>query len=383
MALIDLVFFNAGGGHRTAALALQDAIARQQWPWRVRLVNLTEVLDPQASFRRVTGFDPEALYNRRLQRGWTLGMAQELRLLQAMIRLAHRPMLRALGRHWTRTGPDLVVSLVPNFNRALYESVRHARPGVPFVTVLTDMADHPPHFWIEPGQDQTLVCGTPFARQQALAAGYAPERIALVSGMVLRPAFYGPAAVDRDERRRALGLEPRRPTGVVMFGGQGSRQMLRIARALDTVQLVLMCGHNRALADELRGLRRAAPHAVFGFTDDVPGVMRLADFFIGKPGPGCLSEAVHLGLPVLTFRNAWTMPQERYNARWVLDHGVGCVAASLDELPAAADDVLARLGALRAATARLHNRAVFEIPALLDGLLERAAAAAPRRVVNG
>ena len=26
---------------------------------------------------------------------------------------------------------------------------------MPYVTVLTDMADLPPHFWIEPGQDQT------------------------------------------------------------------------------------------------------------------------------------------------------------------------------------------------------------------------------------
>ncbi len=383
MALIDLVYFNAGGGHRAAALALQDAIARQQRPWQVRLVNLTEVLDPQASFKRVTGLDPEALYNRRLQRGWTLGMAQELRLLQAMIRVAHAPMLRRLAAHWAATRPDLVVSLIPNFNRVLYQSLRRARPGAPFVTVLTDMADHPPHFWIEPGQDQTLVCGTPFAREQALAAGYAPERIALVSGMVLRPSFYGPTGVDRDARRRALGLDPARPTGVVMFGGQGSRQMLRIARDLGEVQLVLLCGHNRALAGELRALRRAAPQAVFGFTDDVPGVMRLGDFFVGKPGPGCLSEAVHLGLPVVTFRNAWTMPQERYNARWVLDHGVGRVVSALDELPAAVHDVLARLPELRSATARLRNRAVFEIPALLAGLLERAAAGPPRRAVNG
>jgi UDP-N-acetylglucosamine:LPS N-acetylglucosamine transferase len=383
VAVIDLVYFNAGGGHRAAALALEDAIARQQRPWQVRRINLTAVLDPKSSFKRVMGFDPEALYNRRLQRGWTLGMAQELKLLQAMIRMAHRPMLRVLSRHWARTAPDLVVSLVPNFNRVLYESVRRARPGVPFATVLTDMADHPPHFWIEPGQDQTLICGTAFARAQALAAGYAPERIALVSGMVLRPSFYGPTVADRDARRVALGLEPGRPTGVVMFGGQGSRQMLRIARDLDGVQLVLMCGHNEALAGELRALRRAAPHAVFGFTDDVPGVMRLADFFIGKPGPGSLSEAVHLGLPVVTFRNAWTMPQERYNARWVLDHGVGRVVPSLDELPAAVAEVLERLPALREAAAGLHNRAVFEVPELLAGLLERAAESRPRHAVNG
>jgi hypothetical protein len=57
-AVIDLVYFNAGGGHRAAALALQPAIALQRRPWTVRLVNLTEVLDASGSFRRVMGFDP-------------------------------------------------------------------------------------------------------------------------------------------------------------------------------------------------------------------------------------------------------------------------------------------------------------------------------------
>jgi hypothetical protein len=53
--------------------------------------------------------------------------------------------------------------------------------------------------------------------------------------------------------------------------------------------------------------------------------MRCADFFIGKPGPGSLSEAVQMGLPVLVTRNAWTMPQERWNTEWVQAQGVGVV----------------------------------------------------------
>lgn len=59
--------------------------------------------------------------------------------------------------------------------------------------------------------------------------------------------------------------------------------------------------------------RRSAPHAVLDFTSEVPRRMAAADYFIGKPGPGAVSEALHCGLPVVTFRNAWTMPQERYN----------------------------------------------------------------------
>jgi UDP-N-acetylglucosamine:LPS N-acetylglucosamine transferase len=372
MKTLDFVYFNAGGGHRAAALALQAVIEQQQRPWTVRLLDLSRVLDPQSSFRRVIGFAPQDFYNKRLQRGWTLGLAQELKLLQGAIRLGHASMLRVLQRHWEQTEPDLVVSLVPNFNRVLCESAASALPGVPFVTVMTDMADHPPHFWIEPELPLTLVCGTAHAARQARAAGYGNGQIVSTSGMVLKPSFYELPPINRGHRRGALGLDPLRPTGVVMFGGQGSQQMLRIARELDGVQLLLMCGRNGQLAEQCRRLRRSAKHAVIGFTDEVADVMRLADFFIGKPGPGALSEAVQLGLPVITIKNAWTMPQERYNAQWVQEQGVGIVVPSVARLPAAADEMLQHLPRWQAATARIDNRAVFEVPEVLGNLLARA-----------
>lgn len=368
---IDLVYFNAGGGHRAAALALQSAIAQQGRPWNVRLVDFARVVDPRSSFRRATGFDPEDLYNKRLQRGWTLGMAHELKLLQGAIRLAHESMLRVLRLHWAATEPDLVVSLIPNFNRVLYQSVASALPGVPFATVMTDMADFPPHFWIEPGQDQTIVCGTSQALAQARAAGYADDQLVLTSGMPLHPKFHGLPPLDRAAAREAIGLPPQRPVGVVMFGGQGSMQMLRIARDLDEVPLILLCGRNKALARRLRALERRAPHVVYGYTDDVASVMRLADFLIGKPGPGCLSEAVHLGLPVITLRDAWTMPQERWNAEWVHEQGVGLVVRSRSRIAEATDEMIERLPQFRAATARLENRAVYEIPEVFESLLAR------------
>lgn len=373
MKTVDLVYFNAGGGHRAAALALQEAIALQQRPWQVRLVNLTEVLDPAGRFRRATGLDPEDLYNKRLARGWTLGMAHELKLLQGVIRMAHGSLVRTLQQHWLLSEPDIVVSLIPNFNRALYESLASTLPGVPYVTVLTDMADHPPHFWIEPGQAQHVVCGTDRALAQARAAGCRDEDLSLTSGMILHPSFHAPIRVDRERELAALGLDPSRPTGLVLFGGQGSMQMLRIAKLLGEQQLILLCGHNAALATTLRRLKRPAPHATLGFTREVSRFMALADWFVGKPGPGSLSEAVQRGLPVITFSNAWTMPQERFNTRWVVDNGLGRVVGSLKQLPQAVQALLAELPAYRRRVGALHNRAVFEVPEILESLLMRAA----------
>lgn len=369
MRKLSLVYFNAGGGHRASALALDAAIRELGRPWHVELVNLMEVLDPQDSFRKWTGMGPEDVYNRRLARGWTLGLAQELKLLQGMIRLAHPMLVRQLQQYWLREEPDLVVSLIPNFNRALCESLSGALPGVPYVTVLTDMADHPPNFWVEPGVPQHLVCGTPKALAQARAAGVPEARLHATSGMILRPDFYRTEVVDRSAERGALGLDPERPTGLVLFGGQGSKVMLDIAERLADVQLILMCGHNAALADRLRALPAAAPRVIVGFTPDIPRYMQLADFFIGKPGPGSISEAVQLGLPVIVVRNAWTMPQERYNAVWVRENNAGLVLPSFRRVRGAVDEMIVRLDEFRTSLARIDNRAVFEVPDILASVL--------------
>jgi 1,2-diacylglycerol 3-beta-galactosyltransferase len=374
MTCIDLVWFNAGGGHRAAAQALEQVIVAQGRPWQVRKVNLTEVLDPTGLFKRLTGMEPEDIYNKRLASGFTLGLAQELKLLQSLIRMGHASLVQRLARHWQDTRPDMVVSLIPNFNRALHDSLALARPGVPFVTVLTDMADHPPAFWVEPGTRQHVVCGTAHAAQQALAAGMLPQRVHRSSGMILRPDFYFTPGVDRAAARRDVGLDATTPTGLVLFGGTGSRVMKRIAVALPDTPLILMCGRNQALADELRALPSRAPRVVVGYTHDVARWMQQADFFIGKPGPGSLSEAVQMGLPVIVTRNAWTMPQERWNTEWVRGQGLGVVKRSFRQVDTAVAELLAELPAYQARVRAIDNQAVFELPQILDRVLWQHAA---------
>jgi UDP-N-acetylglucosamine:LPS N-acetylglucosamine transferase len=372
--IVDLIYMDAGGGHRSSAQALQAAITEQQPGWTVRLLNIFSILDPQDQFRRLTGMGPEDFYNKRLAKGWTLGMAQELKLLQLSISLLHRKLTARLAPHWLSTRPSLVVSLIPNFNRALYESLRESLPHVPYVTILTDLADHPPNFWIEPDQDQYFICGTRRACEQASAAGYSQDRIFRSSGMILHPKFYRPSLPDRAAEQARHHLDPGRPTGVVIFGGQGSSKMLHIARYLDDTQLILICGRNAALAAKLRTLKAQAPRLVVGFTNEVSYYMALSDFFIGKPGPGSISEAVAMRLPVIIEGNAWTMPQEVYNTRWVVEQNVGVVIKRLREIEAAVARVTHHLPFYRQSLAQVENRAVFEIPRQLEEIRARCAA---------
>jgi hypothetical protein len=373
MTNIDFIFFDAGGGHRSAATALKSVIdsqnAGQNRGWNIRLVNLQEILDELDVFRKITGIRLEDLYNKSLAHGWTLGSEYGIRLIHAVIRLNHNSMVRLMQKHWETTRPAMVVSLVPNFNRVLHESLRAALPPVPFVTILTDFADFPPHFWMEQ-QPQYLICGTPKAVQQAASLGYPPEHVFPVSGMILRPKFYEPVAVDRAAERVKLGLAPDRPTGLVLFGGQGSGVMLEIARRLPDTQLIFICGRNRKLADELRSLPASAPRFIEGFTAEIPYYMHLSDFFIGKPGPGSISEAVAMRLPVIVSCNAWTLAQERYNVEWVRERGAGLVVSDFRGIAGAVELLLAGLDRFRANVAKIENRAVFEIPDLLARILD-------------
>jgi hypothetical protein len=370
---IDFIYFDAGGGHRSAATALNSVIEQQGRPWEIRMVNLQEVLDPLDVFRKVTGIRLQDIYNLMLAKGWTLGMAQGMRFMHAVIRLYHAPAVRLLTRYWEDAKPGMVVSLVPNFNRALRESLRAALPSVPFVTILTDLADYPPHFWLEP-QPQFVICGSDKAVEQAHAMGHAPDRVFQTSGMILRPRFYEPVNADHAAERVRLGLHPARATGLVLFGGQGSRVMLEIARRLDDTQLIFICGRNAKLADRLRALPVKAPRLVEGFTQEVPYFMHLADFFIGKPGPGSISEAVAMKLPVIVERNAWTLPQERYNAEWVLQRRAGLVLPNFRAIRPAMTRLLGALDEYRANVAKIENRAVFEIPEILSRILQQGRA---------
>ncbi|HYK16622.1 MAG TPA: galactosyldiacylglycerol synthase, partial [Bryobacteraceae bacterium] len=113
MKKLDFVYFEAGGGHRAAAIGLQSVIKEQARPWEVRLVNLQEILDPLDIFRKYTGIRMEDVYNLLLKKGWTLGSPQLIVAMHGLIRLYHRGQVRLLKKFWTEGERDLVVSLIP------------------------------------------------------------------------------------------------------------------------------------------------------------------------------------------------------------------------------------------------------------------------------
>jgi len=378
MKKIHVVFHDAGGGHRNAAVALQSIAARQQRPWQIELIQFQELTDQFDILRKLTGIRIQQQYNVLLQNGWTLGSAYLLRLLQATIRVFHGPLVRLLENFWREKPADLLVSVIPHFNRELCQSWSQVYPGRSFVTLITDLADFPPRFWIEPLREQYVIAGTERAAQQALALGHDDAHIFRTSGMILRPEFYAPETSDPVALRKELGLRPDLSTAIVLFGGHGSKVMYEITRRLDAaqlpLQLILICGRNEELAAKFNAQTWRMPLKVIGFTEEIHKLMRAADFLIGKPGPGSIAEAMVRHLPVLIECNAWTLPQERYNAEWVAEKRVGIVLKSFREVVQGARRMLEpeTLGEFRKNVAALDNRAIFEIPEILARLLSES-----------
>ena len=375
MKKILIVYHDAGGGHRNAAVALQTVIAEQPRDWQVELVQFQDIADQLDVLRKLTGIRIQQQYNILLQNGWTLGSTYLLRVLQATIRGYHKPLVRYLEKVWREKPADLLVSVIPHFNRQICESWTRMNPGRPFVTIITDLADFPPRFWIEPIREQYVVAGTEKAAGQARAMGQDEEHIFRTSGMIVRPDFYASDSSDPVELRRQMGLRNDRTTAMVLFGGHGSKVMLDIAERLDAeelpLQLILICGRNEALAAKLRSRKWKMPVHIVGFTKEVHRLMRAADFLIGKPGPGSIAEAMIRRLPVLIECNAWTLPQERYNAEWVKEKNVGIVLKSFREVVSGVKQMLepTRLAEFRKNVAAQSNRAIFEIPEIFATLL--------------
>jgi 1,2-diacylglycerol 3-beta-galactosyltransferase len=380
--IVDLIYIDSGGGHRAAARSLEAVVRELQKPWELRLHGAQDLLDSIDFIRKYTGIPFQEVYNIMLRRGWTVGSRQLLPVMHLLIRLTHRLQVRVLEEHWRNHPADMVVSVIPHYNRALRQAFQRACPGRPFVTIMTDIADYPPHFWIE-NLDQYLICGSERAREQALSLNVPRERVLPMSGMILNPRFHAfrrpEDSSDRAAGRIRLGLDPVLPTGLVMFGGVGSLDALRVVRALNRpgigVQLIVLCGRHAESLQALRSIEAQIPLHVEGFTRDVAHFMSLADFFIGKPGPGSISEALAMHLPVIVECNIRTMIHERYNARWIREQQLGLVVSSFDGLGEEIPELLRpeRFAKFRANAARIRNSAVYDAVQWLDSILENHA----------
>ncbi|GAA2390258.1 MGDG synthase family glycosyltransferase [Dactylosporangium salmoneum] len=210
-----------------------------------------------------------------------------------------RALLRPVRSRLRRALPadvHAIVSTYPIASQLLGPLRRDGHVDAPVITYLTDFAVHP--IWVSPGVDVHYAAHE-ISRAQALAYGAADVRVAgrLVS------ARCGPAsASEKALARRRFGLPPDAPLALIVAGAWGVGEVAATAAdvaATGAAVPVTVCGRNAALR---RRMLRARTGPVFGWVDDMPGLLRAVDVLVENGGGLTALEAMACGLPVLTYR---------------------------------------------------------------------------------
>ena len=384
---ILVLYTDSGYGHVATARVLRDYLGAER-PWRIDVVDVyREILTGLDPFRMLTGMSGPDIYNEyALRRGHTRVLWPVIAAGSSVaIRLGSPFVVRQLSAYLRAQRPDMVISVMPLINAAVAASVRQLGGTIPFITIVTDFCEPMHAAWIQ-SAGQYVVCGTEKCREQARRFGLPPEQIIAANGLVLSPKFHTAAqtrtSASAAAARAALGLAPDRLTGLMMFGGRGADRMFDFAASIEAndlpVQMIYVCGTNREIADDIATLPARRPRHVIGFSDAIERYMAASDFFVGKPGPGAISEAMVMGLPMILEVGARLLAQERYNATWAQAIGAALSFRSAESLCTAIATLSdpERFAAMRRAIAQQPNSAIFDLPAVLDGIFSGCRATA-------
>jgi UDP-N-acetylglucosamine:LPS N-acetylglucosamine transferase len=210
--------------------------------------------------------------------------------------------------------------------------------GMPLLIIPSDIGEPPWPYWIHPNPSTIYLLGSKYLLQSASKLNH-PNHVP-ISGMVLRPEFRHIRDIPKREMKLKLGLDPDKKVVLVLFGSAGSNVMLDIAnlaRRDTSKQYIFICAGYKELKAKI-DLLKTNHFITTGYINNVHEYMRAADVFIGKPGPGCVSESIQCETPVLLrHRFIWdTMPQEVPTIWYIKEHNLGKVITSYKEelLPA-------------------------------------------------
>lgn len=318
---ILFLFSDTGGGHRSAAEALIEAL-NLEFPGRFD----TEMVDifrhaPSPLHLAIPTYPMFAQVPSIWEISYSIFDGRR-RVIIANSVLT--PYVRQYYEQLIEEHPsDVIVSCHPvpisSFIDILEEKERSKRP--PFITVVTDLVTTPA-FWYDKRADK-IVVPTELARVRGLKLGMRPEQCEVI-GLPVADRFCHPGA-DRRAIRERLGWPQDLPMIVIVGGGEGMGPIGKNALAIDKARLpaglAVVCGRNKRLKDRMQKHEWSIPAYIYGFVREMPDFMSAADVLVTKAGPGTISEAFISGIPLLLYSR---MPgQEDGNVAYVMEEGAG------------------------------------------------------------
>ncbi len=315
---ILILFSDTGGGHRSAAEAIIEALELEYGE-----ACTTEMLDffkgyAPLPFNKMPDWYPDMVKTPQL---WGLSFKMsDGRMRARAITASMWPYVGRAARKIVRDNPaDLVVTVHPLATTVILKALGENRP--PFITVVTDMVTAHA-LWYDQRADLILV-PTETARQRAIEYTMPPEKVRVV-GQPVAERYCVPTG-DKKALRRKLGWEQDKTIVLLVGGGEGMGPLGKTTRAIATsgldVGIVIVAGRNQRLKAHLESLDWPVPVHIYGFTKEMPDFMRAADVLVTKAGPGTIAEALNASLPIILY--ARLPGQEDGNVTFVLEENVG------------------------------------------------------------
>lgn len=316
---IALLFGDTGGGHRSAAQAIAQGLRIVHGDeFDVELVNGLENLPPIVS--AFTETYPLWVNHARVLYAIGFHASNDRKLVNAL-RSVFEPLSDPAADALVQDHPaDLYISCHPLFNDAIPPALRRIHRRARYIHVVTDLVSgHVAHY--STNLDH-LIVPTDKSRREAIKNGVPSGKITM-TGQPVSPDFCHRLG-QREKMRGELGLDDRL-TVLLMGGGDGMGRLEATARQIALtdmpVQLLVVCGRNTTVKENLESLNPRIPMKVFGFVNNVPELMGAADVLVTKAGPGTICEAFIAGLPIVLYD---AVPgQEEGNVDYVVETGAG------------------------------------------------------------
>jgi 1,2-diacylglycerol 3-beta-galactosyltransferase len=324
---ILFLFSDTGGGHRSAAEAIIEAI-QLEFPGQfdTRMVDIFRQYAPLP-----LNYAPDIYpHLSRYPKMWRLGyeVSDGTRRIRAFYDVMWPYLRRAVHQLLKENPVDLIVSVHQLVNIPLLRS--RLSNNIRFVTVVTDLVSTH-SAWYHTGADLVIVPTIP-AKEKALKSGLPTEKI-MVIGQPIAQKFVNQTQ-NKIELRDRFGWDKDLLTVLLVGGGEGMGNLERHAMAINhsnlPIQLIIVAGRNQPLKTKLENQKWNMPTRIFAFVKEMPEFMQASDILITKAGPGTISEAFIAGLPLILYSK---MPgQEDGNVGYVTNQGAGIWAPNPDQL---------------------------------------------------
>ncbi|HET6594069.1 MAG TPA: glycosyltransferase [Anaerolineales bacterium] len=324
---IVFYFSDTGGGHRSAAEAIIEAIQLEyQGQVTTEMVDFFKSYAPRP-FNRAAEMYP---YMVKAPHLWGASFhATDGRARARAITTTMWPIARQAARSLVQKHPaDLIVTVHPFANSFALRALGKDRP--PFINVVTDMVTTHA-LWYDNRADLILV-PTETARLRAIKYNMSPEKVKVV-GLPVADRYCQPVG-SKATLRETLGWSLYKPVVLLVGGGEGMGPLAKTAQAIDQsgldVAQVIVCGRNQRLKANLEECQWENPTWIYGFTRQMPDFMRASDFIVTKAGPGTIAEALNAELPIVLYSK---LPgQEDGNVTFVEEEGAGVWAPNPHEV---------------------------------------------------